>query len=57
MTIKEFYDYCVEQKIDDYQLDCYGITQFGDITYRTALRPSMIYIDQDDKTIIFWAND
>ena len=29
----------------------------GDVTYRTALRPSMIYKDQDDKTIIFWAND
>lgn len=57
MTIKEFYDYCVEQKIDDYQLDCYGITQFGDVTYRTALRPSMIHKDQDNKTIIFWAND
>jgi hypothetical protein len=57
MTVKEFYNYCVEHEIADYRLDCYGITKFGDVSYRTALEPSMIHKDQDDKTIIFWEND
>lgn len=55
MTIKEFYDYCVEQKIDDYQLECYGITQFGDITHCAVLEPNMIHEDPESKSIIFWA--
>ena len=57
MTVKEFYNYCVEHEIADYRLDCYGITKFGDVSYRTALEPSMIHKDQDDKTIIFWEDD
>jgi hypothetical protein len=54
MTIKGFYDYCVEHKIDDYQLDCYGITLFGDVTHRAVLEPNMIHEDPEDKSIILW---
>lgn len=54
MTVKEFYNYCVEHEIADYQLDCYGITQFGDVTHRAALKPNMIHEDSEGKSIIFY---
>jgi hypothetical protein len=54
MTVKEFYNYCVEHEIADYQLDCYGITLFGDVTHRAVLEPNMIHEDPEDKSIIFW---
>ena len=54
MTIKEFYNYCVEHEIADYRLDCYGITQFGDVTHRAVLEPNMIHEDPEGKSIIFW---
>ena len=52
MTVKEFYDYCVEHEIADYRLDCYGITQFGDVTHCAVLEPNMIYEDPEDRSII-----
>ena len=55
MTVKEFYNYCVEHEITDYQLDCYGITQFGDVTHRVVLELNMIHKDSEEKSIIFWA--
>ena len=54
MTVKEFYNYCVEHEIADYRLDCYGITLFGDVTHRAVLEPNMIHEDPEDKSIILW---
>ena len=44
MTVKEFYEWCVENKIEDYTLVCYGITKWGDVSYSTDLKSNSLIL-------------
>ena len=57
MTIKEFYNYCVEHNIADYQLGCLAITKYGDVSYCTAFTVDMLHTDPDNKTVTMWEED
>ena len=57
MSVEDFYKWCVENEKNDYTLKCFGITNFGDVSYSTELRCEYIHDDTDNKTIIFFAED
>lgn len=57
MTVKEFYEWCVENKIENYKMICYGITKFGDVTYSTDLTQKMIHVDPEYNEIVLWDDD
>ena len=59
MTVKEFYDYCVEHHMEDHKIMTYYITQFGDVTASGELTTDGIHVDAYEKenTIWLWLND
>lgn len=55
MTVKEFYEWCVEHGVENYKLDCYGITFNGTALYRTDVKEKDIQIDYKfENTIILF---
>jgi hypothetical protein len=57
MTVKEFYEFCVTNKIEHYIIKCYGITKYGDVSYSCDLTSKMIHINPESKTITMWDDD
>ena len=55
MTVKEFYEWCVERGIENYNLECYGITFNRTALYRTDVKEKDIQIDYKfENTIILF---
>lgn len=57
MTVEEFYQLCKKRNVEKFRLECYGITRFGDISYRTEVTDQSINIDSKEKNIILCAYD
>lgn len=58
MTVKEFYEWCVEHGIENYNLECYGISQFGDVSFRTEVIEQNIHVDElYEGTVILFVED
>lgn len=57
MTVKEFYEWCVARGVENYRLDCYGITEYGDVSYRAEVCESNIHVNDLYQDMILFEED
>ena len=54
MTIKDFYEYCVTKKWEDYTLMCMEILKWGELGEDVEVDKWNIHTDHDKKTVILF---